>query len=541
MSDILDWETMSQAERAACKAIASESLLGFICVFFQLIQGQKFLRNWHHRYFCEIAESIYRGESKRDIVNCPPGATKTEIWSIHWPAWCIAKCSEEGRSSRWLPLSYSADLVDENSSRVREIILSEPFQAMWPMQASSDTNKKSDWMFETNDGNRHRMFGTSVTGQVTGRRAGYMLSDFTGALIIDDPLPPREEGYGKSIDRSNKAMNRIVRSRLAHDDVPIVMIQQRICKGDTTDFLMSDKAPDDYQHYKVPALLDMEYVASLPEDIQVRLVEDTDFEGNRCSYWPDKEPTTSLVAIETADPYLMASQYQQSPDDAFLEGVIWREEIEKMVADGRAGRVPVEPGLPVYTFWDWGMNDMTAVWLVQFIGLEIRLIASYGNSGKNLEHYTNWLKEFADEHEVRYEHKAHYYPHDFAVRESDGKTRLQKAKRLGFDGVIVPRTPTKTASINAVRTLFPRLHIDIERNTEGLQEDRGGWPAIKRYRREYDPDNEVFKKNPLHDWTSNFADALQQLGLAWRDKSGKGNDNKRNNRKAAGGGGWLGN
>lgn len=525
---MLQWEELGEAERQAIKLICEDSFIGFLRVFFQLLQGQRFLRNWHHAYFCDLAESIYRGESNRDIVNCPPGATKTEIWSIHWPVWCIIQCINESRSSRWLPLSYSDDLVTENSSRCKEIIDSEPFQYFWPLTISKDTKSKSDWKYYDQNGNQHRMFGTSIMGQVTGRRAGFMVDKFTGALILDDPLPPREESYGKKIDKYNKALNRIVRSRLAHDKVPIVMIQQRIAKNDSTAFLMSDKAPDDYRLHKVPAIVDREYVESLPEKIKKELIEDVDFKDTKTSYWTDKEPTEMLLAVERADPYLYCSQYQQEPDDALLEGVIFRKEIEKLIEEGRACHLPIEKSLPVYTYWDLGINDDMTIWLIQPFGKELRAIACYGNRDEGIEHYINWLHDFKDKNEIRY--AKHNGPHDLSVRElTTGKSRIDTAKKMGITFNLVPRTPLKRDSIDATRKLFPRLWIDPDRCGKG-------WEALKKYRREYDANNEIFKDHPVHDWTSNYADALQQLGMSWKDEvKPKPKSNARGRS-----GGWMG-
>lgn len=39
--------------------------------------------------------------------------------------------------------------------------------------------------------------------------------------------------------------------------------------------------------------------------------------------------------------------------------------------------LPYEDGLPVYTFWDLGISDTTAIWFAQFYGKEIRLIDHY--------------------------------------------------------------------------------------------------------------------------------------------------------------------
>ena len=85
--------------------MCEKSLIYFTRVFFQLLQGQKFQVNWHHGFFCDLLEDVYAGYYNRLIINCPPGATKTEIVSIHWAAWCIVQAIKEGHSTRWLPIS----------------------------------------------------------------------------------------------------------------------------------------------------------------------------------------------------------------------------------------------------------------------------------------------------------------------------------------------------------------------------------------------------------------------------------------------------
>jgi len=305
---LLKWEELTEKEKLSIKAISEASFEGFIRIWFQLLQGQYFKMNWHHKFECQLAEKVYRGEIKRGIINVAPGSTKTEIWSIHWPAWCIVQCIKEGRPTRWLPLSYSDDLVTENSSRVREIISSEEFQYLWPIESSKDTKGKSDWKYIDANDNAHRMYGTSINGQVTGRRAGFMQSGFTGALILDDPMPPKDGESPKLMSKDNARLNRVVRSRLAHDEVPIIMVQQRIAKGDSTDFLLSDKSPDDYVMYKVPAIIDKEYLNTLDDDMREACIKDTGFTGGRCSYWPAKEPTETLLRMESADNWMFSAQ-----------------------------------------------------------------------------------------------------------------------------------------------------------------------------------------------------------------------------------------
>lgn len=533
---ILQWEQLTQAERIAIRVMCEQSLAAFTRIFFQLLQGQKLVWNWHHSLICTELERIYAGEGNRLILNCPPGGTKTEIFSVHFAPWCILQSIAAGRktpgagsSTRWLPISYSDDLVKENSSRVRDILRSEEFQTFWPLIPSPDTNQKHNWEFNDEHKNRHAMYGTSLFGQVMGRRAGFMIQKkddeaekFTGALLIDDPLPTKDDGSFVRMDKANKAMNRILRSRLARNSVPIIMIQQRIAKDDTTDYLNGDKTPDTYRHIKIPAMIDRKYVEALPEEIRLKAIADTGFTKEPVSYWEWKEPTQALLSMKKADPYLFSSQYQQEPDDAFLEGLIYRSALEKLIADGRAlDFIPVEPALPVDTWWDLGINDDMSIWLTQKRGFELRLIAFYKNNNKGMEHYINWLHDFRDKFGCRFGN--HHGPHDLAVRElTSGRSRADTAKTMGLSIKTHERPKLKRDAINASLSLFPTLWIDTKRcefdclAKEGdntWRPGRGGWSALNKYQREYDPDLEVFSKEPLHNWASHPCDAFQLIGL----------------------------
>ena len=540
----MQWENMTDADKVAVKIASEESFEAFMRIFFQLLQGQKFKKNWHHTYECNLAEDVYYGKIKRGIVNVSPGSTKTEIWSIHWIAWCILKCmtDENPRSSRWLPLSYSDELVTENAKRVKEILDSEEFQSLWPLKLDPTTKSSSNWMYRDEHGNRHRLYGTSINGQVTGRRGGYMVENcFTGAVILDDPLPPKDMDSGLLMDKANKKLNRVVRSRLAHDDVPIIMVQQRIAKGDSTDFLNSDKAPDTYEQFKVPALIDQEYIDSLPEDMAKACIKDTGFNGKRCSYWPDKEPTSTLLAMEKADNYMFSAQYQQKPDDALQDGVVYKKEVELLIEEKRLCNIPVEKHLPVYTFWDLGLGDRMVVWLMQPQGNELRMVACYGNSDESIEHYIHWLKDFKDKYGVRYEQ--HMAPHDIAVRDLLTKeSRLDRAKKMGIEFKLVERCKTKRDSIDALKKIFPRIWIDKVRCDTDVSGNTGdmakftGWKAIKGLRREFDHNNEVFKDETGPKWCTDYTDAIQQMGLYYKPKT---ENKKPKQRSRVVSGGWM--
>jgi len=528
---MMQWENLSQADKLAIKATSEQSFEAFLRIFFQLLQGQKFKKNWHHTFSCRLAEDVYYGKIKRGIVNVAPGSTKTEIWSIHWICWCIIKCisdKDSSRSTRWFPMSYSDDLVKENATRVKEIIDSEEFQTLWPLELSTTTKSKSNWLYFDDNGNRHRLYGTSIGGQVTGRRAGYMIEDcFTGALILDDPFPPKDADSGLKMDTANKKLNRVVRSRLAHDDVPIIMIQQRIANGDSTDYLNSDKTPDNYDVFKVPALIDQIYVDGLSQEMREACINDTGFAGQRTSYWPAKEPSETLLAMERADNYMFSAQYQQEPDEALQEGMVYKKEMELLIEEGRFCRIPVEPALQTFTFWDLGVNDDMVIWVMQPHQKELRMVSCYANRDNGMEHYINWLKDFQEKHGIRY--TRHLAPHDIAVHDlMYNVSRIDVARRMGINFVLVDRCKSKRESVNALKAIFPRIWIDQVRCDTDLAGNKGelakktGWKGLKALRRQWDHDNECFKDETGPKWATNYTDAIQQMGLHYKDNPAAG-------------------
>jgi hypothetical protein len=99
------------------RALCEESFPAFTRLAFWFVQGMELIWNWHHTYVCEELRGVFEGDERFLIVNMAPGSTKTEIFSIAFPAWGMLKSVAANRldpgsaySTRWLPLSYSDDL-----------------------------------------------------------------------------------------------------------------------------------------------------------------------------------------------------------------------------------------------------------------------------------------------------------------------------------------------------------------------------------------------------------------------------------------------
>lgn len=170
----------------------------------------------------------------------------------------------------------------------------------------------------------------------------------------------------------------------------------------------------------------------------------------------------------------------------------------------------VEPNIPVDTYWDLGVSDSTCIWLVQQIGMEIRVVDCYENQGEGLQFYINWLHDWRARHQSVF--GEHYAPHDIQVRElGTGKSRLETARKLGIHFRVV-RKLTIEDGIHAARAILPKCYFEKTNTKDGLQ-------ALRRYRKEFDEKKGIYKPHPLHDWSSHYADAFRYFAIAFRDRS----------------------
>lgn len=195
------------------------------------------------------------------------------------------------------------------------------------------------------------------------------------------------------------------------------------------------------------------------------------------------------------------------------EGAYYAQQIKQLDEQGHITSVNIEPSIPVNTYWDLGVSDSTAIWFVQSFGNEIRIVDYYENHSEGLNHYINHLHDWRDKHHCSFGN--HFAPHDIRVRElTTGKSRLEVARKMGINFKVTPQMPVQDG-IQAARNILPKCWFDIERCKMGLR-------ALRNYRRDYDEVKNVFKKQPLHDWTSHGSDAFRYFAVSHREHKANG-------------------
>jgi predicted phage terminase large subunit-like protein len=304
---------------AAAKHKAEKDHLFFTRYFFKQRHGTKFIVNWHHQYMCDEVQKVIDGETKNLVINVSPGSSKTEIVVIN----LIARGLAINPFARFLHLSYSDDLALLNSQIAREIIRSDEYQELWPRAIATDTKAKKRWNILVDGKLAGGVYATSLSGQVTGFRAGHMADGFQGAIIIDDPLKP-EDAFSKSkLESANRKLLTTVKSRRARPDTPIILIMQRISDGDPVQFIKDGGLQGDWRFIKIPALVDDGYMGTVPDQYRPFIDSANRDSLGRYSYWEFKERALDLVAMSEGrgvdqsgaqiSRHVFSSQYQQEP------------------------------------------------------------------------------------------------------------------------------------------------------------------------------------------------------------------------------------
>lgn len=172
--------------------------------------------------------------------------------------------------------------------------------------------------------------------------------------------------------------------------------------------------------------------------------------------------------------------------------------LDAAIRDDRVRKITYDPRLPVYTSWDLGIGDSTAIWFFQISpGGEWRWLKYYEDSGQGLDVYAKLL------HEQEYVYKRHLLPHDIEVRELtyQGRSRRHYLEGLGVRPIKVVPAANPADRVSASRAILPRSWFDAEGCAIGLK-------MLRAYKREWNEHMGVWRSEPTHDAASHCADAF---------------------------------
>lgn len=170
----------------------------------------------------------------------------------------------------------------------------------------------------------------------------------------------------------------------------------------------------------------------------------------------------------------------------------------------------IRPNENLYTAWDLGINDCTAICLFQIERREGKfwphIVGYIESNNRDLSFYIDECRRFANKHRLSIH--SHYIPHDGQKRDfNTGKNTVDFGTEMGERFQVVPRPTSKENAIEAMRRKLNMTYFN-EENTKRLID------CLSNYSKEYDTKMGVFKNRPVHDWASHGVDAYQTMTLA---------------------------
>lgn len=191
-----------------------------------------------------------------------------------------------------------------------------------------------------------------------------------------------------------------------------------------------------------------------------------------------------------------------------LEGAYFAKELAKCRADKRIGKVAKDPLLPVRAYWDLGGSgataDAMAIWIVQFVAQEIRVLDYIEGIGQVLGYYTDELRKRG------WGDVLCFLPHDgINANNITGKQYKDHLEDAGFEVTVIANQGRGAAMmrIEAARRLFNQISFN-EATTEP------GRDALGFYHERRDDVRNV-GLGPEHDWSSHAADAFGLMCVAY--------------------------
>jgi len=288
--------------------------LNFTRYFFRTRFNRKFIIGEHHRKVAAILNDVLMGRTKKVMINIAPRYTKTELAVKNFISMGLAL----NPKAKFIHLSYSEDLVLDNSSEIQNILRQQEYQQLFEAHPTSSNSKK--WYTKEGGG----LYAVSSAGQVTGFGAGLVdnseeeeeqeekdideftpvinTEEFGGAIVIDDPIKPDDALSPVIREKVNNKFDTTIRNRVNSRNTPIIIIMQRVHEEDLCGFLLKNE-PGEWTVLSLPCIYEEN--------------------GEEKALWPFKHTLDELKKLRDINSFVFDTQYQQEPKP--LTGLMYEQ------------------------------------------------------------------------------------------------------------------------------------------------------------------------------------------------------------------------
>lgn len=189
-----------------------------------------------------------------------------------------------------------------------------------------------------------------------------------------------------------------------------------------------------------------------------------------------------------------------------VEGAYYAEHLANAKKEGRISNVSPDPLMTYRAYWDIGGTgakaDACAIWIIQFVGKEIRVLNYYEAQGQPLATHVTWLRDKG------YSKALCVLPHDGKTNDKVFDVSYESAlKQAGFETRVIPNQGKGAASarVEELRRLFPSIWFNKDTTEAGRE-------ALGWYHEKID-ENRNIGLGPEHDWSSHGADAMGLMAI----------------------------
>ncbi len=232
------------------------------------------------------------------------------------------------------------------------------------------------------------------------------------------------------------------------------------------------------------------------------------------SNWRDNPWLTAELEQERLDCLRMqADQYDHIWEGGYATvaaGAYYAEALAKAKAEDRIGHVAIDPLMTLRAYWDIGGTgakaDACSIWIVQFVGPQVRVLDYYEASGQPLATHVSWLRAKGYQAQC-------VLPHDGAANDKVHQVSYESSLReAGFDVRVVPNMGAGAAMkrIEATRRIFSNVWFNAATTEAGRD-------ALGYYHEKRDEARNM-GLGPAHDWSSHGADAFGLMAVDYQQQ-----------------------
>lgn len=301
LEDYTPEEIIESCDKADCE----ESFVEFIKQAWHVVEpGQPYVHNWHIDMIADHLKAITDETMIDDeryynrlLINVPPGAMKSLLTNVFWPAW------EWGPRNmpnlRYVCASHSLELAIRDSTKMRRLIQSEWYQSFW-----------GDRVILTGDQNAKTKFENTATGFRQAVAAGGITGARGDRVIIDDPHTVESAASDQMRATTIDWFLQAVPTRLNNPDKSaIIIIMQRLHEEDVSGVAIDKNLG--YDHIMLP----MEYDPSRAAPTMLGAEDPREYPGELL--FPERFPQHVVERDKKAmGPYAVSGQFQQTPTPA---------------------------------------------------------------------------------------------------------------------------------------------------------------------------------------------------------------------------------